>query len=718
MRRLGDDQRLDVRIHNEATGFVLASRGVGVGDVAALDLADAKKWARAARDGWIAPFELAQDDPFVLRVVVGELTETEEAEWIGRASCRLRVPNGELALCAGMEYLAGEEEDDLEEYLQFVEIPPGEYLATLYSHLPGVNGEFDLPDDHPWDGLMAWHRATRGEAEAPPWLALRAMEEVERDDEDGGEFYWNASERAEANPVVGLVLRLRPWRDGDATDVPAEASDSRRLWLRAAERRTPALCPAGLPVRGTLEPSRRASYLDAKSSEWLVEGVDVFERLAGLEPEGIEGGTVSFPVSDLWVFYRLPYYCNDSVDAELIIDLPPGEEEAAEAFFAARDVAANLEGRRLRVGFPPTGAKQELGRWLKGLAPALAGLPNGSRLEAAFCDEEENEAGQQRYAGIVQGGAWRIDSCWPAAFSEDLAEALAFCNREPDAEFLEALDEEEANAALDAARDNVLFLQHKVRREGLRLFPECPEIMLDELACLVFRQRFDHVWPMLALAEEEAISEVEFDFVMPPRFSAEIAPVFEQAAWATEGEVALRGASGVFRAKRLAGLGSMVDRLLRRLDDEQVALGFQYIGDLALDRQPGAIVRLYAPARERVAGSDAGAFAVVYLNAMGVLGRDCYSVFPDGSSQTTTTLALFAPRGLNLPEKKIYRARVRMDAKAADLLARHRDAVAERAATIGEGPLPPPESLEEAAARIDEFLTRSESSETLRAPGA
>src|SRR4051794_8977161 len=110
--------RADLVVYNEATGFMITSQGLCGRDFSGID-ADDPEWFDAVNDGVFLPFELVQDDSFVIRVVVDEpLSREEEDEWVGRTCHKLRVPDGKLALLGGgLEYLWGEEMEEFSRFL-------------------------------------------------------------------------------------------------------------------------------------------------------------------------------------------------------------------------------------------------------------------------------------------------------------------------------------------------------------------------------------------------------------------------------------------------------------------------------------------------------------------------------------------------------------------------------------------------------------------------
>src|SRR4051812_5522268 len=93
--------RADFDVYNEATGFMITSKGLCGRDFSSVDSGD-ETWNKAVAEGVFLPFELAQDDPFIIRVVLDEPLSRQEAdEWVGCTRHKLKVPDGELAIIGG-----------------------------------------------------------------------------------------------------------------------------------------------------------------------------------------------------------------------------------------------------------------------------------------------------------------------------------------------------------------------------------------------------------------------------------------------------------------------------------------------------------------------------------------------------------------------------------------------------------------------------------------
>ncbi len=232
--------RIDLNVYNEATGFMIASKGLGGRDFSEVE-ADDEVWNAAVEEGIFLPFSLVQDDPFVIRVVLDEpLSAEESAEWVGVSRHRLRVDDGILAVIGGgPEYLWGE---DMDEFTRFLEIPPGDYLAEVYTYLQGVNGPHCLDAAGPDEPLGTFFRRTHPGRPFPPWLRNDCADDPGLD--PGHEEQWEdaeADDEADFPLYVDFLLRLTPL---------VQAPESPRLengWFpESLGARKPDRCPIGL----------------------------------------------------------------------------------------------------------------------------------------------------------------------------------------------------------------------------------------------------------------------------------------------------------------------------------------------------------------------------------------------------------------------------------------------------------------------------------------
>lgn len=135
-------KRLDFSIQEAGCLLYAADRNLGglpFGDLYSAD------WKSLTFQGAIMMLSLYQDDGYTVRVVLGDLTPEEQTEWTAKAVWKLNLESGKMVV-------SGVCDEDLEEYLEdfppaesggnyqlgcFVEVPKGEYTATIYSYPPG-----------------------------------------------------------------------------------------------------------------------------------------------------------------------------------------------------------------------------------------------------------------------------------------------------------------------------------------------------------------------------------------------------------------------------------------------------------------------------------------------------------------------------------------------------------------------------------------------------
>lgn len=234
--------RIDLEVYNEATGFTITSARLCGRDLSGVVPGD-DRWMAAVADGVFLPIELAQDDPFVIRVVVDEpLADQERDEWVACLRHRLRIPDGRLLLMGGgTEYFDGE---DMEEYSRTLEVPAGDYQAELYTYYHSANGDYALHQAGPPEPIGAYFRRSRGGRTFPAWLREECRNRVGCD--PGHEDEWRDSgdeEEGERPRLVHFLLRLSPDR-GESGPAP----DANGWFSAGAGARRPASCPLGIPA--------------------------------------------------------------------------------------------------------------------------------------------------------------------------------------------------------------------------------------------------------------------------------------------------------------------------------------------------------------------------------------------------------------------------------------------------------------------------------------
>lgn len=229
--------RDDLSVYNEATGFMVTSKGLCGRDFSGVDSEDTE-WDDAVKDGVFLPFELVQDDSFIIRVVLDEpLSAQEQDEWVGCTRHKLRVPDGKLTVVGGgPEYLWGE---DMDEFSRFLDVPPGDYLAEVYTYYQGVNGSYCLNEVEPIEPIGTYFRRTRPGEPFPLWLRNECAGDPDAD--PGSDEEWEADYDAEQPAYVGFLLRLTPL--GEVPEMAATEDG----WFKAGQgARRPAACPLGV----------------------------------------------------------------------------------------------------------------------------------------------------------------------------------------------------------------------------------------------------------------------------------------------------------------------------------------------------------------------------------------------------------------------------------------------------------------------------------------
>jgi hypothetical protein len=236
--------RIDLEVYNEATGFTITSAGLCGLDLSGVIPGD-DRWMAAVAEGVFLPIELAQDDPFVIRVVVDEpLTDQEREEWLACTRHRLRIPDGRLLIMGGgCEYFDGE---DVEEYSRTLDVPAGDYQAEVYTYYHSVNGDYALHQAGPPEPVGAYFRRSRPGLPFPGWLRDECRNRVGCD--PGHEDEWrDAEDDADAERdrarYIHFLLRLSPDR-GESGPAP----EARGWFSAGAGARRPASCPLGIPA--------------------------------------------------------------------------------------------------------------------------------------------------------------------------------------------------------------------------------------------------------------------------------------------------------------------------------------------------------------------------------------------------------------------------------------------------------------------------------------
>jgi hypothetical protein len=194
--------------------------------------------------------DLYQDDGYLVRVVLGELTPQEEEEWVARVRWKLNLTCGAMIVSGILD----EDEsvnipsvDDLNEeadILQcYVEVPPAIYQVEIYSYPPGDLstgwGQITDPDLFPAEpgiqpeSIKDYFLRTRQMTEIPPWIAYEITENKRKKRE--------ILSTLDDISYVNFVIRLSPIIDDDLP-LPKLDDDNSVAW----EFRKPEKCPLGI----------------------------------------------------------------------------------------------------------------------------------------------------------------------------------------------------------------------------------------------------------------------------------------------------------------------------------------------------------------------------------------------------------------------------------------------------------------------------------------
>ena len=242
--------RRDVYIENDSGGFsVIAAEAAQ--DIIEDGRNDDLRFVQGRQAMLLA---LYGDDSMLVRVVADEpLQPEEEAQWLARATGRIRTTDGQVLVMGGFD------PDALSSWLDesggegdgrgvaSVRLPPGEWQVDIYAHVGSMNGRAILSDCGIPPG-RAFRRDHPGRA-FPAWLAH--MLELSAEEDPGHEAHWRdlcgsvaagrlVIDLASAD-AIGLLVHFT--RAASAEFDPPESD-----WIEHdAGQRIPKPFPLGLP---------------------------------------------------------------------------------------------------------------------------------------------------------------------------------------------------------------------------------------------------------------------------------------------------------------------------------------------------------------------------------------------------------------------------------------------------------------------------------------
>jgi predicted DNA-binding WGR domain protein len=593
--------RTDFSIYNEATGFLILSESL----IGRQITPDDPRWAQAIADGDLLPFELVQDDPFVIRVVVGDaLTDTERDEAIGQLTWKLRIPDGRLVVAGGIELVmepAGSEVSEyLAQYARRIAVPPGDYDATLLVYVHGINGEnlLDRARGRKGEGVGVWYRRTRGD-DLPVWV--RQWCQVDPREDKGHEDDWakepTKRERAkqDATEYVHFLLHLTPLNGTARTQPPIEQGF---FSFDAYDVRLPEKCPIGLLSTAITE-----TESPAEAEPPPLQTINVLPRVKNRALSAVRGGPVEHPIVNLGDVFRIAWLATEAADPEIGIELP-----AASPFVPSwpeiENVGVSTSGSLVRVGFGGGGKWAQL-HAAESVGKHLGDLPDEAVVElltspGSFLWEREDDepeqhpdVGVQRYRGPVKKRTWYIEETFPAVDAITLREALALSRAATGGRTLTLRDEAEGQEVQRRLENDPLsFMGNTIVRKGLEIGLKKKDVsMLHVVAAAIFRVRWADVWPVYV--EDEAANAA---------FQEELKELSDQmaaklsAAFAPKGdfELVLEGKVGKFQKVDLLKARPLEGDLIEAADRQLHSLGYETIGDLVCSLFPEVIVRGYA----------------------------------------------------------------------------------------------------------------------------
>jgi hypothetical protein len=474
--------RRDIELVNDATVWLLTSAGLNGRPPGGMEPGQ-KRWKEAVADGTLLPMSLYQDEPLLVRVVVGApLAPQEEAEWVARLTWKLAIPDGKLVLCGGPGYPEDGEQDD---FVRVLDVPPGTWRVDVYTHMPSPNGGPALAKAGvKGRGLLRYWKETRGEdAPAPAWLyaqadvtspeekAREAEAERRKAEENKSWRTWAPDPQAledEGPPLVGVLVHLTPLKGAEALEPPR----LKEGWASFGEVRKPARCPEGIvatAVEGLDE--------EATSAEGLAVQVDVAARVRGYALAPLEGGPLLLPVADAAQLYLAANLCHDLVVAQLRVDLR-GRPFAADWPPVSSGILVTPTPEGFVVDLEAARLPKANVRRVYWLGPLLARLPDGARLELSTAENMDPTAarsmksGVHRFRGEVRGGTWHVGEAFPAVGAAALRELLALAQDVERVGPLSFRSERERRSVLkNLERDNPFFDASTLRHEGLTVFP-------------------------------------------------------------------------------------------------------------------------------------------------------------------------------------------------------------------------------------------------------
>jgi hypothetical protein len=484
---------------------------------------------------------LAGDDSFIARVVLDEpLLPEEGKEWIAHYRWALKVPCGKLLVAGGFDpTMLGEWIEDPEhDGTRAIAVPPGHYVADVYTYLHSMNGRF-LCEDAWNEKLGAWFRRDHPGRAFPSWVAGELSRSPE--DDPGHEKEWkNLAESVasgalvvETTPLdwIKFLIHLRPFDASVELTPPSEGA-----WFGADQGlRKPQPFPLGVAARGARDEEYRgdlSDILDDEDEDDDDEGdgeseaaggvttVDILAMVGWNDPEPIAGGPVEISPRHLPRLFRLAWFATGSAHPE-VMATGPGVAGVAPMFEGSAGVGVDLSDDSLRVGFQEAGGGWGPLKLVTGCDEnAWASFPAGTVLELATyapgLEQGDGEVGAMRFRGPTKGqgdaARWEIRESYPAVPAATLQEALLLSEAAegtagPVFPLRSAAEAKKVLAAFEK-EFGALLASNPAQVDGAAIrMTEVEKPLLHFLAQETFRQRYSDVWPVERSNEEDEEGE-------------------------------------------------------------------------------------------------------------------------------------------------------------------------------------------------------------------
>lgn len=216
-------------------------------------------------------------------------------------------------------------------------------------------------------------------------------------------------------------------------------------------------------------------------------------------PISIAGGPVPHPIAKLNHVFRIPWYCDRSVDAEVILEYPDGV--TPEPWPDLDEAFEVIDGLQRHIRFPEDHDCFDIVTELIHMVE-LEGLPDGCRVELlCHANGPDYSGGNHRYGGVVEGGMWSIDAAFPPVRADALNQALQLALESDRCEGFHMTDPAEARI-VDSCASKEFLIQVQgdrlmiVADEDNRFDPDLLGYLV--LGLRVFCSRFADVWDTAA----------------------------------------------------------------------------------------------------------------------------------------------------------------------------------------------------------------------------